>query len=101
MGLKGSTLIAELPIGRAFIGSCTNGRIEDLRQAASVLRGHRVHPKVQLVEKCSLADAEGLHATLAMDVFRRRCFLEGLDEIALTLKHEPEIARYEAARRTK
>jgi 3-isopropylmalate/(R)-2-methylmalate dehydratase large subunit len=42
MGLEPGTPIASIRIDRAFIGSCTNGRIEDLRAAAAVARGHRV-----------------------------------------------------------
>ena len=37
------------PIGQALIGTCTNGRIEDLRVAASILAGHRVAPGIQLL----------------------------------------------------
>lgn len=36
-------------IDQAFIGSCTNGRITDLRQAAEVLKGRKVHPDVRLI----------------------------------------------------
>ena len=51
---------------RVFIGSCTNARIEDLRAAASVVRGYRINPKVhamvvpgsQTVKRA--AEAEGL-----------------------------------------
>jgi len=39
--------LAGLKIDQVVIGSCTNGRIEDLRMAAEVLRGHRVHPDVR------------------------------------------------------
>ncbi len=41
--------VAGRPIQRAFIGSCAGGRLSDLRAAAEVLGGHRVHPAVQLV----------------------------------------------------
>lgn len=37
------------PIQQAFLGSCTNGRIEDLRTAAHVLLGNKVHPNVRLL----------------------------------------------------
>ena len=33
----------------AFIGSCTNSRLEDLQAAAAVLRGHKIHPEVRLI----------------------------------------------------
>jgi 3-isopropylmalate/(R)-2-methylmalate dehydratase large subunit len=47
MGLQAGTPINQVTINRVFIGSCTNARIEDLRAAAQVVKGHRVHSKVQ------------------------------------------------------
>ena len=66
MGLEGGEKIADIAIQRAFIGSCTNGRIEDLRAAASVAQGRKVHPGVSamVVPGSGLvkeqAEAEGL-----------------------------------------
>lgn len=46
MGLEPSQKIQEIEIDRAFIGSCTNSRIEDLREAARVARGYKVRANV-------------------------------------------------------
>ena len=39
----------DIKIDQAVIGSCTNGRIEDMRQAAEVLKGRKVHPDVRCI----------------------------------------------------
>jgi 3-isopropylmalate/(R)-2-methylmalate dehydratase large subunit len=46
MDLKPGVPMIDVSIDRVFIGSCTNARIEDLRAAAAVIRGHRVSPRV-------------------------------------------------------
>ena len=68
MGLESGTPISAISIDKVFIGSCTNSRIEDLRAAASVARGHKVADNVKLamvVPGSGLvkqqAEAEGLH----------------------------------------
>ncbi|WP_186387619.1 MULTISPECIES: 3-isopropylmalate dehydratase large subunit [unclassified Stappia] len=66
MGLTAGTPITDIAVDRVFIGSCTNGRIEDLRAAASVIRGHKVRESVNamVVPGSGLvkaqAEAEGL-----------------------------------------
>ncbi|HTE83862.1 MAG TPA: 3-isopropylmalate dehydratase large subunit [Dehalococcoidia bacterium] len=47
MDLKAGTAIEAISIDRVFIGSCTNSRLEDLRKAAEVARGRKVHPSVR------------------------------------------------------
>ncbi|MBI2885651.1 MAG: 3-isopropylmalate dehydratase large subunit [Chloroflexi bacterium] len=46
MGLEPGTPVQQIALDRVFIGSCTNGRLEDLRAAAAVAKGKRVDPKV-------------------------------------------------------
>jgi 3-isopropylmalate/(R)-2-methylmalate dehydratase large subunit len=66
MDLAAGTVIRDIPVDVVFVGSCTNGRIEDLRAAAEVLRGRRVAETVRMlvvpgsaaVRKA--AEAEGL-----------------------------------------
>ncbi len=48
------------------------------------------------LEKLSIADGQGFFATFTMDNFARRCLLNGLDDIGLTLQHEAAIVAYEA-----
>jgi 3-isopropylmalate/(R)-2-methylmalate dehydratase large subunit len=47
MGLRPGQAIAGMKVDVAFIGSCTNGRLSDLREAARIVRGHRVAPHVK------------------------------------------------------
>ena len=66
MALEPRTKIAEIAIDRVFIGSCTNSRIEDLRAAARVVRGHSVNTSVRAMvvpgsqNVKQTAEAEGL-----------------------------------------
>lgn len=71
IGLKSGSPIAGTPIGGAFIGSCTNGRLSDLRRAATVLRGRKVASGVRAI--CVPGSA----------AVKRAAEEEGLDKIFL------------------
>ncbi|HKU33263.1 MAG TPA: 3-isopropylmalate dehydratase large subunit [Candidatus Nitrosotalea sp.] len=47
MGLKPGTLVTEIELDRVFIGSCTNSRLEDLTEAAKVVKGKKVSSKIR------------------------------------------------------
>ncbi len=70
MALKPGTPMTDIEIDRVFIGSCTNGRIEDLRAVADVVRGHKVSESVHamIVPGSGLvkaqAEAEGIDMVL-------------------------------------
>jgi 3-isopropylmalate/(R)-2-methylmalate dehydratase large subunit len=70
MGLQPATAITDIRLDKIFIGSCTNSRIEDLREAASVVKGRRVAGSVRLAMVVpgsglvkAQAEAEGLDRT--------------------------------------
>jgi 3-isopropylmalate/(R)-2-methylmalate dehydratase large subunit len=66
MGLTAGTRLKDVGVDVVFVGSCTNGRLEDLRAAAEVLRGHSVHEGVRMMvvpgsaAVREAAEAEGL-----------------------------------------
>ena len=76
MGLKPGTALAGLPIDAAFIGSCTNSRLSDLRRAARVLEGRRVARGVKAI--CVPGSGE----------VKRRAEAEGIDRIFKTAGFE-------------
>lgn len=69
MDLVPGTPMRELPIDVVFIGSCTNGRIEDLRAVAGVWKGRRVNDNVRV------------HVSPGSETVRRQAVEEGLDVI--------------------
>jgi 3-isopropylmalate/(R)-2-methylmalate dehydratase large subunit len=68
MGLTAGTPLKEIKVDTVFVGSCTNGRIEDLRVAAGVIKGRRVADGVRMLvvpgsmQVRAQAEAEGLNA---------------------------------------
>jgi 3-isopropylmalate/(R)-2-methylmalate dehydratase large subunit len=67
MGLKPGAAVAGTRVDVAFLGSCTNSRLSDLREGARILKGRKVHPKVKMLvvpgsqRIKEQAEKEGLH----------------------------------------
>jgi len=76
MGLRGGMAVADIQVDDVFIGSCTNGRIEDLRSAATVLRGRKVAPGVRAI----VVPGSGL--------VKQQAEREGLDTVFLSAGFE-------------
>lgn len=78
MDLEPGQPLVGMPVDVAFIGSCTNGRLSDLREVARVVRGHRVQQGVDALvvpgsrEVARQAEAEGLHHVLQAAGFQWR-----------------------------
>jgi 3-isopropylmalate/(R)-2-methylmalate dehydratase small subunit len=70
-------------------------QVKTLIENAERLPGYKL--RVSLLDK-TVSDDQGFSVRFDVDDFRRTCLLEGLDEIGITLKHDPEISAFEAQR---
>ncbi|MDO7596328.1 MAG: 3-isopropylmalate dehydratase large subunit [Pseudomonadota bacterium] len=77
MGLKANQAITDIMLDRVFIGSCTNARIEDLRQAAAVINGGKV---ASTVKQAMVVPGSGL--------VKLQAELEGLDKLFIAAGFE-------------
>jgi 3-isopropylmalate/(R)-2-methylmalate dehydratase large subunit len=66
---KNASDLNDITVQQAVIGTCTNGRIEDMRQAAEVLKGRKVHPDVRCIV---IPGSQKVY---------KQCIIEGLTEI--------------------
>jgi len=91
MGLKPGTPLTEIEIDTVFIGSCTNGRIEDLRAAAAILKGHRIKPGLRgmVVPGSGLVRAQAEEEGLA-DIFRDAGFEWRMAGCSMCLAMNPD-----------
>ena len=71
MGFEGGAALAGRPVDVVFVGSCTNGRLSDLREAAAVLRGRRIDPRVRML------------VVPGSDAVKREAEAEGLDRVVI------------------
>ena len=86
-----------------FANNCTKNGFLAVRltedEVSELMRRAREVERYQLtidLEKCEVRDDQSFRAKFTVDDFVRRCLLEGLDDIGLTLQHEGEISAYEA-----
>jgi 3-isopropylmalate/(R)-2-methylmalate dehydratase small subunit len=88
-----------------FMNNCMKNAVVPVRlpeaEVAELARRAREMEGYELtvdLERCEVRDEHGFSARFEMDEFRRRCLLEGLDDIGLTLRHESRIKDYESRR---
>ncbi|WP_371055257.1 3-isopropylmalate dehydratase large subunit [Rhodosalinus sp. K401] len=91
MGLEPGTPLSEIEIDTVFIGSCTNGRIEDLRAAAAVLKGRKIKPglRAMVVPGSGLVRAQAEEEGLA-EIFTEAGFEWRLAGCSMCLAMNPD-----------
>jgi len=91
MGLKAGTPLSEVPVDTVFIGSCTNGRIEDLRAAAAILKGKKIKDgmRAMVVPGSGLVRAQAEEEGLA-DIFKDAGFEWRLAGCSMCLAMNPD-----------
>jgi 3-isopropylmalate/(R)-2-methylmalate dehydratase large subunit len=91
MGLTAGTPLSEIPIDTVFIGSCTNGRIEDLRAAAGILKGRKIKAgmRAMIVPGSGLVRAQAEEEGLA-DIFIAAGFEWRLAGCSMCLAMNPD-----------
>lgn len=88
-----------------FYNNCFKNRVLPIRLDESVVddifqraEQHSGYELAVDLQQRAITDSHGLSLTFEIDEFRRECLLNGLDDIALTLKHQDKIAAFESAR---
>ncbi len=88
-----------------FANNCTKNGVlpvtlseAEVSEIAARASAHEGYALTIDLERCEVRDAQGFSARFEIDEFRRRCLLEGLDDIGLTLRHEEQIKVYEEGR---
>ncbi len=91
MGLTSGTPLSEVEIDTVFIGSCTNGRIEDLRAAADILKGKKIKEGIRamIVPGSGLVRAQAEEEGLA-DIFKEAGFEWRLAGCSMCLAMNPD-----------
>ncbi len=91
MGLSSGTPLSEIKIDTVFIGSCTNGRIEDLRAAAEILKGKKIKDgmRAMIVPGSGLVRAQAEEEGLA-DIFKEAGFEWRLAGCSMCLAMNPD-----------
>ena len=91
MGLEAGTPLSEVPVDTVFIGSCTNGRIEDLRAAAAILKGKKIKDgmRAMIVPGSGLVRAQAEEEGLA-DIFKDAGFEWRLAGCSMCLAMNPD-----------